>query len=121
MSSKGTVPLRFVNNNFLRIYYLSTHYTRSRDSSVGIATRYAQDDRGVGVRVPVGSRILSTSFNRLWGHPASYPMRTGGSFPGVKRPRREADHSPAASAEVKKIWIYTTTPSYASMAQCLIS
>jgi hypothetical protein len=29
-------------------------------------------------------------------------MGTGGSFPGVKRQRREADHSPPACAEVKK-------------------
>jgi hypothetical protein len=35
---------------------------------------------------------------------------------GVKRPGREADHSPPASAEVKKMWIYTTTPPYAFMA-----
>jgi hypothetical protein len=36
--------------------------------------------------------------------------------PGVKRPRREANHSPSASAEVKKTWIYTSTPSYVFMA-----
>jgi hypothetical protein len=30
--------------------------------------------------------------------------------PGVKRPRREADHSSPASTKVKKIWIYTSTP-----------
>jgi hypothetical protein len=30
----------------------------SRDRAVGIATGYGLDDRGVGVRVPVGSRIL---------------------------------------------------------------
>jgi hypothetical protein len=41
---------------------------------------------------------------------------TGGSFPGVKRPGREADHSPPTSAEVKKMWIYTSTPPYAFMA-----
>jgi hypothetical protein len=35
-------------------------------------------------------------------HPSSYPMGTGGSFPGVKRPGREADHSPPSSAEVKE-------------------
>jgi hypothetical protein len=35
--------------------------------------------------------------------------------PGVKRPGREADHSPPTSAEVKKMWIYTSTPSYAFM------
>jgi hypothetical protein len=46
-------------------------------------------------------------------HPASYPMVTGGSFPGVKRPGRAADNSPPPSAGVKNAC------SYASMAQCL--
>jgi hypothetical protein len=32
--------------------------------------------------------------------------------PRVKQPGREADHSPPASAEVKKIWIYTSTLPY---------
>jgi hypothetical protein len=35
---------------------------------------------------------------------------------GVKRPGCEADHSPPASAEVKKMWIYTSTPQYVFMA-----
>jgi hypothetical protein len=35
---------------------------------------------------------------------------------GVKRQGREADHSPPASAEVRKMWIYTYTPLYAFMA-----
>jgi hypothetical protein len=35
---------------------------------------------------------------------------------GVKRPGREANHSPPASAEVKKMWLYTSTPPYAFMA-----
>jgi hypothetical protein len=48
--------------------------------------------------------------------PASYPMGTGGSSLGVKRPAREADHSPPASTEVKKILIYTSIPPYALMA-----
>jgi hypothetical protein len=30
------------------------------------------------------------------------PMGTGALFPGVKRQRREADHSPPTSAEAKK-------------------
>jgi hypothetical protein len=32
----------------------------SRDSAVGITTGYGLEDRGVGVRVPVGSRIFSS-------------------------------------------------------------
>jgi hypothetical protein len=44
----------------------------SRDSSVGVATGYRLDGRGVGVRVPVGSRILSSPRrpDRLWGPPS---------------------------------------------------
>jgi hypothetical protein len=35
-------------------------------------------------------------------HPAFYLMGTGGPFPrGKARPRRDADHSPPSSAEVK--------------------
>jgi hypothetical protein len=40
-----------------------------------------------------------------------------GSFPGVKRPGREADHSPQSSAEVKKSTeLYFHSP-YAFMAK----
>jgi hypothetical protein len=34
-------------------------------------------------------------------HPASYPVGAGDSFPRIKRPRRESDHPPLSSAEVK--------------------
>jgi hypothetical protein len=40
----------------------------------------------------------------------------GSLSPGLKGPGREADHSPPASAEVKKIWIYISNPPYAFMA-----
>jgi hypothetical protein len=43
-------------------------------------------------------------------------MGTKISFPGVRRPGHEADHSPPTSAEVKKMWFYTSTPPYAFMA-----
>jgi hypothetical protein len=49
-------------------------------------------------------------------HPTSYPMVSGPLSPGVKRPRRESDHSPPTTAEVKKMLIYTSTPPYAFMA-----
>jgi hypothetical protein len=37
---------------------------------------------------------------------------SGALSPGVKLQRREADHSPPTSAEVKRTWIYTSTPQY---------
>jgi hypothetical protein len=91
---------------------------RSRDSVVGIAIGYGLDDRWVGVRVPVGSTIFSPPIVQTGSgaHPASYTMGTGGSFPGIKRPGREVDHSTPTSAEVKKMWIYTSTPPYVFMA-----
>jgi hypothetical protein len=49
-------------------------------------------------------------------HPTSYTIGTRGSFPEVKWPGREADHSPPTSGEVKKMWIYTSTPPYTFMA-----
>jgi hypothetical protein len=38
----------------------------------------------------------------------------GDLSPGVKQQGGEADHSPPTSAEVKKMWSYTSTPPYAS-------
>jgi hypothetical protein len=35
--------------------------------------------------------------------------------PGIKRQRRDADDSPPSSIEVKKMWIYTSTPPYVFM------
>jgi hypothetical protein len=42
------------------------------NSAVGIATGYGLDDRGVGVRVPVGSRIFCSSSrsDQLWDTPS---------------------------------------------------
>jgi hypothetical protein len=34
----------------------------------------------------------------------------GALSPEVKGPGREVDHSPPTIAEVKKMWIYTSTP-----------
>jgi hypothetical protein len=40
--------------------------------------------------------------------------------PGLKRPAREADHSPPTSAEVKNAWSYTSTHQCVFMAWCLV-
>jgi hypothetical protein len=49
-------------------------------------------------------------------HLASYPMGKGTFSPGVKRPGREVDYSPPTSAEIKKMWAYTSTHTYVFMA-----
>jgi hypothetical protein len=54
-------------------YFFACMYVplRSRGSVVGIATGYGLKDRGVGVQVPVGSRIFSSPrlSDRLWDPP----------------------------------------------------
>jgi hypothetical protein len=64
----------------------SVVFSSYRDSVVGIATGYRLDDRGVGVQVPVGSRILSSPRRpeRLWVPPDLLCNGYGASFPGGK-------------------------------------
>jgi hypothetical protein len=89
--------------------HFSANYWYSRGG--GIANGYGLECRDIRVRVPVGSRISSTSFGpTLRVHPNSYPLGTGTLFPRVKRSGREADRSTPTNAEVKKMWIYTFTP-----------
>jgi hypothetical protein len=62
-------------------------FPESRDSSVGIALGYGLGDRGSTVRLPAGAGNFSLRHrvqNGSGAHPASYPMGTGGSFPGGK-------------------------------------
>jgi hypothetical protein len=69
---------------------------------------------GVRVQVPVGSKIFSTS-SRPGPTQPFIQWVPGAVSLGVKRQGREADHSPQASVEVKKMWIYTSTPPYVFM------
>jgi hypothetical protein len=91
----------------------------TNDRGVCIATGYGLDDRGVGSSNPgrVKNFVFSTSSRPALG-PTQSPIQwvPGALSPGVKRPGREADHSPATSAVVKKMWIYTSAPPYSFMA-----
>jgi hypothetical protein len=57
--------------NHVRTNYKSRDTIWSWDSAVGIATGYGLDDKGVGVRVPVGARFFISPYRPdwLWGPP----------------------------------------------------
>jgi hypothetical protein len=69
----------------------------------GIARRYSDWLRAgrSGNRIPVEARYFAHVQTGPGAHPASCSMGTG-TFPGVKRPGRGADHPPPSSAEVKE-------------------
>jgi hypothetical protein len=86
-----TTDLGYDNSSFL-LFPIITKNTNelfvilqkhaSRGSAVAITTGYGLDDRGAGVRVPVGQEfsLLHVVQTGSGAHPASYPMGTGGSF-----------------------------------------
>jgi hypothetical protein len=99
--------------------YVSLPYTDSWDSAVGIVTRYgAGQPRGQSSSLGGGKNFHFYMSSELALGPTQPPMQwvAGVLPPGVKWLRREADHSPPTSAEVKKTWVYISTPPYIFMA-----
>jgi hypothetical protein len=91
-------------------YFETIFQYKSRDSSVGIALGYGLDGvLGFDSRGGLGSFLITVSRTALG--PTQLPMQwvPGALSLGVKRPGREADHSPPSSAEVKNVWSYTST------------
>jgi hypothetical protein len=94
--------------------------------AVGIgtgATGNGLDDQADRVRVLVETIMFSSPNrpDRLWGPPSLLNNGYWGRSSLVKQRGRGADHSYPTSAEVKKMWMYTSTPAYVFMAWCLIS
>jgi hypothetical protein len=83
-----------------------------------MATGYRLDDRDRSLSPGGVKNFLFSASSRQALGSTQPPIQwvPGALSPGVKRPGREADQSPPASAEVKKMRIYTSTPPYAFMA-----
>jgi hypothetical protein len=72
--------------------YCENHKVGSRDISLGIAMGYGMHGLGsIPVRPASGA------------HRPLSPMSTGSDFTRVKLSRREAEHSPPSSAEIKVV------------------
>jgi len=86
---------------------------RSRDSSVGTSTRLrAEQLKNRGANVSSSRGFYSWRLLTGYGAQAAFcSTGTGSSFPWLKRPGHEVDHSPLSSAEVKNGGSYTATPS----------
>jgi hypothetical protein len=115
------IYLHFVFQTSFLIFFLSFFppppppelQSESRDSSVRIALGYGLDDRGSRVRFPTGAGNFSLHHrvqNGSGAHPTSYPMGNECSFPGVKRPGRETNHSPPSSAVKECVELYLHSP-----------
>jgi len=84
-------------------------YVASRDSSVGILTRY-----GLGPMIESrwGSRFSSPLQTGFETHSTSYKMGTA-SFPAVNRPGHGFDHPPHLASRLKKDSSCDSTPPWA--------
>jgi hypothetical protein len=67
-------------------------------------------DKRLGIYFPV----FHCDLIRTAAHPPSYPEDTGKSFPGLKHPGCEFEHSPSYTfdTKVKSAWICIHTPSF---------
>ena len=80
-----------------------------RDSTVGIATRYGLDGPGIDSRWE--ARFSAPVQTDPGAYPGFYTMGTG-SFLGVKRPGRGADHPPPSKCRgQERVELYLYSPS----------
>lgn len=66
------------------------------------------NDQGIGVKFSTGKRysLLQNIQNG---------SGITNAFPGVRQLKREAEHSPPSTHGFKKMWTYTSNPTYAFM------
>jgi hypothetical protein len=93
-------PRRETSNIFKQFLGIGMIYLHKGGpgSSVGKATDYGLD--GPGIESRQRRDFSHTSRPEVGAHPASCTVGTG-SFPGLKRSGRGADHPPLTSAEVE--------------------
>jgi hypothetical protein len=102
-------------HSLAHIFSSHTWYEAS-DSILGIATGWTTKGLMLSSGRVKNFLFSMSSWLALGSTQPPIQWAPGALSPGIKRPGREADHSPPASDEVKKMWIYISTPSYAFTA-----
>jgi hypothetical protein len=100
------------------VHHLDGHKKKLLDRNVFIASQFVstlsdQSTNSVKNIYLIVREFVSSccnNFTYFYGDKSPIQRVPGTLSQGVKRPRREADHSPRTNAEVKKVWIYTSTP-----------
>jgi hypothetical protein len=93
-----------VNIPFTSAEVLSSIFSLKNKTSCGYDGLSNKIIKSCGEQITVP--IIQTGFEV---HPTPIQWVPWALSPGVKWPGREVDHSPPTSAEVKKMWIYTST------------
>jgi hypothetical protein len=112
---------RICNSSKFEFYFGSYSSNMEPGYLRGTALGHGLDNRGFESRQELGIFLFTTASRpALWPTQPTIQCVSGARCLGVKRPGREADHSPPPSAEVKFAWSYTSTPQYAFMAWCSV-
>jgi hypothetical protein len=90
-------------------------FLKSRESSVSISLDYVLDDLGFDYRRGLGIFLFTAASRKALGSTQPPIQWVPGALSLViKRPGREADHSPPSSAEVRNAWSIPPVPSTSS-------
>jgi hypothetical protein len=126
VSSRAS-PAVFVCSRLMRhitLTDLNVHQNRTRVEYLGILVRtqsngdwYSQNSEWASGWTTGAVFLLPTASRPDLGPTQPPAQRVPGAFSsGIKRPGREAGHSPLSTAKVKNAWSYTSSPQYVVMA-----
>jgi hypothetical protein len=106
------IPLRFVSQHEYSCMVDNSQSYPGTGTAQWYSTGLRARISGVRVLVRAGIFFFFTTASRPALEPTRPPIQwTPEALSlGVKRPVREAEHSPPSSAEVKVAWSYTSTP-----------